>query len=386
MHMFKKLTFRLAFFMTVLGLSAALPSCGGEDDEPVNPVVPEKPETPDEPLEPEPAPPPFQLPAGFAKGADVSWLTLQEAQGEMFYSKTGEAGDAMQILRDDCGVNAIRLRVWVNPADGYCNPADVLAKATRAKALRLPVMVDFHLSDSWADPGKQTPPAAWAGQLPQDMAQSVKSHVTETLTSLKKAGVDVKWVQVGNETPSGMLWESGRVKDQNAGSFPLYLNAGYDAVKAVYPDAQVIVHLDRGQDKALYKWFFNLITSKGGKFDMIGMSLYPEKGTWPEQTDETAVDNCIDNIKDVSKRYGKPVMLCEIGMHYTRGSEAARVITKIITSTVVISGNQSSSPLQGIFYWEPQASPGFNGGYNKGAFENGRHNGALAPFSRFRSE
>ena len=362
--------------LLAFGMSAGFAACGGDGDEPVPEEVPgggngggEKPGGPEDPDEPAPSRP------DFAKGADVSWLTLQEARGEKFYDASGTPVDAMKLLRDECGVNAIRLRVWVDPADGYCGAADVLAKARRAKELGLPVMVDFHFSDSWADPAKQNPPAAWTGKTPAQMAQLVGTHVNDVLSSLKDAGVDVPWVQVGNETPSGMLWESGRVKDQNAGSFPLYLNAGYDAVKAVYPSAQVIVHLDRGQDADMYRWFFDLIGARGGKYDMIGMSLYPERNTWPEQTDEAAVNGCIDNIAAVGRRYGKPVMLCEIGFHYTRGAEAARVIGKIMDSAA------TRGVLKGIFYWEPQASPGFNGGYNKGAFENGRPNGALAPFT-----
>lgn len=375
MSILKNVSISLLACILALGLAVSFTSCGDDGSEP-------EPEKPGASAGPEDGPgeedenPSGQLGSGFARGADVSWLTQQEAGGEKFYDASGAPADAMTILRDECGVNAVRLRVWVNPADGYCSPADVLAKALRAKALGLSVMVDFHLSDTWADPAKQTPPAAWAGAEPSAMAASVSAHVSEVLASLKTGGVDVRWVQIGNETPSGMLWESGRVKDRNAGSFPLYLNAGYDAVKAVYPDAKVIVHLDRGQDKALYQWFFDLITARGARFDMIGMSLYPETGTWPEQTDETAVDNCIENIALVARRYGKPVMLCEIGIHYTRGAEAARVIEKIVRATAI-----GASHLKGVFYWEPQASPGFNGGYNKGAFVDGRPNGALAPFT-----
>src|SRR5882757_1831883 len=95
-----------------------------------------------------------------AKGADVSWLTQMEQSGNQFYNASGVSVDCMKLLQD-MGINAIRLRVWVNPAGGWNNTADVLAKALRAQKLGLRILIDFHYSDSWADPGKQTKPAAW---------------------------------------------------------------------------------------------------------------------------------------------------------------------------------------------------------------------------------
>src|SRR5574338_1063473 len=91
----------------------------------------------------------------FAKGADVSWLTQMEAAGIKFYNSSGTEQDCMQILKN-LGMNAIRLRVWVNPSNNWCNQSDVVAKAVRAKNLGLKVMIDFHYSDTWADPGHQT--------------------------------------------------------------------------------------------------------------------------------------------------------------------------------------------------------------------------------------
>jgi len=96
-----------------------------------------------------------------------------------------------------------------NPASGWNNADDVLVKARRAAALGLRVMIDFHFSDSWADPGQQTVPAAWAGyDLPQ-MKTAVAAHVTSVLTKLKSFGITPEWVQVGNETRTGMLWPLG---------------------------------------------------------------------------------------------------------------------------------------------------------------------------------
>ena len=112
---------------------------------------------------PDPVPDPTPTPttSTFAKGADISWLTEMEASGKKFYNSTGTEQDLITILKG-LGMNTIRLRVWVNPANGYNNKADVIAKATRAKAAGMRIMIDFHYSDTWADPGQQTKPAAWA--------------------------------------------------------------------------------------------------------------------------------------------------------------------------------------------------------------------------------
>ena len=98
----------------------------------------------------------------FAKGADVSWLTQLEHEGQVFYNAKGQPQECMSLLKEQCGVNAIRLRVWVNPAEGWNNMQDVLVKARRAHRLGLRLMIDFHFSDIWADPAHQVTPAAWA--------------------------------------------------------------------------------------------------------------------------------------------------------------------------------------------------------------------------------
>ncbi len=106
-------------------------------------------------------PPPPPIPSDFAKGADISWLTQMEAEGRKFYNASGTETECMALLKS-LGMNTIRLRVWVNPSPAWNNIPDVVAKAIRAKNLGLRIMIDFHYSDWWADPGKQTKPAAWA--------------------------------------------------------------------------------------------------------------------------------------------------------------------------------------------------------------------------------
>jgi arabinogalactan endo-1,4-beta-galactosidase len=124
--------------------------------------------------------------------------------------------ECMALLKS-LGMDAIRLRVWVDPPgsdDEYChgswnNTADMLVKARRAKALDMRLMIDFHYSDCWADPAKQFKPAAWKELDMEGLKSAVATHTTEVLTALKNEGITPEWVQVGNETPDGMLWETG---------------------------------------------------------------------------------------------------------------------------------------------------------------------------------
>lgn len=177
---------------------------------------------------------------GFARGADVSWLTQMEAEGRHFYTPGDDRHEmeCMQLLRDHCGVNAVRLRVWVNPAEPWNAIDDVVAKASRANDLGLRTMIDFHFSDTWADPGHQVMPEAWKSLSFEDLTKALADHVTEALGALKAAGVTPEWVQVGNETTPGMMLPVGSV--DNPAQLTQLNNAGYDAVKSVLDRKSVV--------------------------------------------------------------------------------------------------------------------------------------------------
>lgn len=307
----------------------------------------------------------------FARGADVSWLTQMEAEGRKFYTpgENRQEMECMQLLRDCCGVNSIRLRVWVNPEERWNSIADVVEKAIRADKLGMRTMIDFHFSDTWADPAHQIMPAAWKNLSFEEQKTALAGHVAETLNALKEAEVTPEWVQIGNETTPGMMLPVGSV--DNPVQLTELNNAGYDAVKSVFPDAKVIVHLDGGNFQWAYDRMFDILENYGGKYDMIGMSLYPY---WAEQQGETGgwkkvSDDCIANIKHLRDKYGKPVMICEIGMPYNEAEICRELISKMMRTDV-----------EGIFYWEPQAPAGYNDGYTLGCFDNDSPTVALDPF------
>ncbi|HET7536396.1 MAG TPA: glycosyl hydrolase 53 family protein [Candidatus Didemnitutus sp.] len=307
--------------------------------------------------------------APFAKGADVGWLSEMEAAGIKFRGTGNRPLDCLEVLKA-CGMNSIRLRVWVNPKDGWCGEADVVKMAVRAKHAGYRIMIDFHYSDWWADPGKQNKPAAWARHDIRQLKKDVAQHTTKVLTALKQAGVTPEWVQVGNETNDGMLWDDGRAS-KNMKNFAELVASGYHAVKAVFPEAKVIVHISNGYDSALFRWMFDGLKANDTPYDVIGMSLYPTALDWQKLNAQ-----CLANMQDMIARYGKPVMISEVGMEVGDPAAANLFLADIIQKNKSLGEGKGL----GVFYWEPECHADWKH-YTKGAFDrNGRPTVALDAF------
>lgn len=199
-----------------------------------------------------------------------------EATGYRFHDVDGKEKDCLQLLKER-GMNTIRLRVFVNPsqdkASGHCSAAETVVMALRAQKAKMRIMIDFHYSDTWADPAKQAKPAAWANLSFDALQNKVYEHTFDVLTALKKAGVTPEWVQVGNEIPGGMLWPDGSTN--NWAQLAQLLNKGYEAAKAVNAKIKVIVHVDEGNNNEKFRWFFDKATEHQVKYDVIGLSYYP---------------------------------------------------------------------------------------------------------------
>lgn len=339
---------QLKYILSLLLILFMMGACS-EDDK--NPIY-EKP-----PVEEEPDM------SGFAKGADVSWLTEMEQAGISFYDTAGVKTECLSLLRS-MGMNSVRLRVWVNPVDGWCNKTDLLVKAKRAAELNMRIMIDFHYSDSWVDPAQQTKPAVWKDLTGDELVEAIKNHTTEVLKALESWDITPEWVQVGNETGNGMLWDDGLITwdahfNESCAEYTKLNNAGYDAIKAVFPTTKVVVHLQEGNRLALYTGIFDQLEKNGKKWDVIGMSLYPEADTWQDLNDAV-----ISNINTLSKRYDCEVMLCEIGMNWEEEDASYNFLKDLITRAKAID------QCLGVFYWEPEAYNSWEG-YQKGAFNNG---------------
>ncbi|MBQ9660323.1 MAG: glycosyl hydrolase 53 family protein [Bacteroidales bacterium] len=343
------------FFAALLSLAAACQKAGGGSAAP----------------DPDPDP----VVSTLVKGADISWCTELESKGYKFYNAAGQERECTALLKE-IGADAVRLRVWVNPKDGWNGKEDVLVKAKRAKALGLKLLIDFHYSDSWADPDQQTVPAAWKGKGSAELAAAVKAHTQEVLQALKEAGCDVAWVQVGNETIQGMLWDSGKVSGSSVGQFVTYFHAGREAVKAVYPQAQVILHLNNGWDLQTLNWFLTLMKGRSLDYDILGLSLYPsywEGGAYPDW--KSKVQQFVSNLASLRNAYGKPVMLVEFGMPASQPAQARAALQYLFDNT------RGAEGFLGVFYWEPEAEHD-RCGYDYGAFSGGKPTEALEPFGR----
>lgn len=298
--------------------------------------------------------------AAFAKGADVSWVTQMEKEGCKFYDAAGKETECMALLKS-LGMNTIRLRVWVNPTDGWCGKADVMAKAKRAHELGFRLMIDFHYSDWWADPGKQNKPAAWKNLDLEGLKKAVADHTTDILTSLKNGGITPEWIQIGNETTGGMLWPDGQnYTDSGFANYVQLHNAGYEAAKAVFPNAWVMVHVDNGWKWETLSWFFNAFSIHGGKCDLIGLSLYPEKNNW-----QTYNQQIVDNIGKLYVQYSKETIICEVGMDWNEASTCRQFLSDLIGRTK----NRAESHCTGVLYWEPEGYQAWSH-YSKAAFDN----------------
>lgn len=333
----KKILFIAAFF-------AALSSCNSKLPPSVDPTP-----------EPEPEPQEIVIPA-FAKGADIGWASEMESRGRTFKKKSGEQAPLLDVLKD-CGINSIRLRVWVDPYKGWSGKDDVVAAAKKVTEAGMPLMVDFHYSDFFADPSRQTIPAAWAADKADvsKMVKHVADYTTEVLSALKQAGVTVNWIQIGNETRAGMLFGVGDLIYSNKGKeFENYVklsNAGYDAAKAIYPDALVMPHIDKAFDSTNNTWWFTSFKNQGGKFDALALSHYPQE-SWnkgSQVSPEDANSQAIAFVKSAVSTFKVPVIIAEVGVKTPSGeSKAKQILEAFYTEIRKIEG------CTGVFYWEPE--------------------------------
>lgn len=261
-------------------------------------------------------------PDDFVMGGDLGMIHEVESLGGQF-SRGGVVDDPIDIM-GDAGMNLARLRLWVDPytvtgepyGGGTNDLATTIATAQRAKAAGMEVLLDFHLSDWWADPGTQTLPKAWRGLSYPQLLSTVRQYTHDVVDAMRGAGVLPEMVQMGNEIPGGILWDHGRVGNGVSDFTQLaeLLEAGITGVDAALrpgEDVEIVLHLDHGGDNALYRWWFDAITAAGVPFDIIGLSYYP---FWHGTMGELAA-----NLNDISARYGKDVLIVETAYGWTLG-------------------------------------------------------------------
>ena len=251
------------------------------------------------------------LPEGFFLGMDVSSVLAEEASGVKYYDASGNERDLFAMLSEN-GVNLIRVRVWNDPFDsqgrgyggGNCDIDAAVEIGKRAAAAGLPLLVDFHYSDFWADPGKQMAPKAWKGMdIDEEKVPAVEEYTRDCLQKLKDAGVSVAMVQLGNET-NGML--CGEKIWMNIYKI---MNAGSKAVREIYPDALIAVHFANPENGDAYRSWASKLAYYHLDYDVFGTSYYPY---W-----HGTLDNLKTVLSEIADTYGKKVMVMETSYAWT---------------------------------------------------------------------
>jgi arabinogalactan endo-1,4-beta-galactosidase len=328
----------------------------------------------------------------FIAGADFSDLKFFEDRG-ITYKDGGQVQDGLQILKNH-GINCIRLRLWTSSAaqakaDPYNytnNLAYTLPLAQRVKNAGLLFLLDFHYSDTWADPGHQATPAAWAGLNFAQLVAQMRSYNSNTIVSLAAAGAMPDYVQIGNEITSGMLWTNGQLTGSWSSSNPSWIRLGQlmnaaiqgieDATNATGAKMpKVIVHIDKGGDWGTTKAYFENLNAQGVPYDIIGESYYPFY-----QGSPASLNNCLSNA---AVEFGKPIIVAEDAFPYTNSCPSAWLSqlygypptpagqVSFIAALAQIVESVPNHLGIGFFYWgaEYQAANGVNeAGFNTSSF------------------
>jgi len=307
------------------------------------------------------------LPADFINGVDISTVLSEEESGVVYRDFEGNPADIFDVLHD-AGVNYVRVRVWNNPynagGDGYGAGNVDVDRATeigqRATAAGLRVLVDFHYSDFWADPGKQKAPKAWASYDLAQTTTAVHDFTEDALQQMEDAGVDVGMVQVGNETNGAMAGVSG------IGNLTGLFSAGSAAVREVYPDALVAVHFTNPETSGRYAGYAAALDAANVDYDVFASSYYPY---W-----HGTLANLTSVLSDVATTYDKKVMVAETSYAYTLadGDGTTNSVTSVGDSPYPVSVQGQATEIRdvmaavndvadgaglGVFYWEPAWIP-----------------------------
>lgn len=321
----------------------------------------------------------------FIRGVDVSTLDMLETLGAKYY-RNGIEDDPLTILHNN-GANFVRLKLWVNPYDEDGNPYGggnndyntTLRLAKRAQALGMGILIDFHLSDFWADPANQIKPKAWVDLSYDELKNTLYNYMKNTLDDFATEGIVPEMVQVGNEISSGILHEDGEVGDGEHDFIGLagLLESAISGIRSsAASKTKIILHLDQGGRNELYSWFFGglLEASPNLDFDVFGLSYYP---MW-----HGTMDGLQYNLNYLASTYNKEVCVVETAYAWTTedGDGSGNVFIsgdeEVGGYPATVDGqfnfmndlesvilNVSNDRGIGYFYWEPEWLPVEGGTY-----------------------
>lgn len=285
----------------------------------------------------------------FVLGADISWYPQMLDDGFVFRNEKGEEAPLLDTLKA-LGFNAIRLRTWVDPSNnrhaGRCSAQETLALAQECQAAGFRIMIDFHYSDSWADPGQQHKPKAWEN-LPFDaLVQQVYDYTRTTMQLLKDGGVRVEWAQIGNEINPGMMLPDGSTEDFS--KLSKLITAGHDAVKDVTPETITMVHLAEFNMTDFILDYFAELDKHGCRYDMPGFSYYPYH--LPKMTREECHQGYLRSMKELPNKLGKDFMIVETGEIST---DEPLTIQFLLEQLQVMREHPAC---RGMMLWEPEGA------------------------------
>jgi arabinogalactan endo-1,4-beta-galactosidase len=298
----------------------------------------------------------------YAIGADLSFLKQAEERGVKFRDG-GVEKPGLQIFREH-GYNWIRLRLFHTPStQARPLPNDLaytIALAQDAKARGFRFLLNYHYSDTWADPAKQFLPKAWEGKSHAELVAAVHDYTRDTIAAFRTAGVMPDMVQIGNEVTPGMLWPDGRLPE-NWDNFADLLKAGIAGVDAGRGDAprpRIMLHIEKGGDRERTRWFFDNVLKRGVQFDVIGQSYYP----WWHGT----LLDLRDTLHFMAETYRKEIILVEVAYNwrpteyladpppFPETPEGQRDFLAAVHELVLATPHGLG---KGVFWWEPAVPP-----------------------------
>lgn len=339
-------------------------------------------------------------------GGDISMLARYEEQGTVYRDSKGNKVDVLQFFHDKKW-NAMRVRLFVDPEnapgdhkdEGVCQDINYVTTLSRQiKDAGFKLMLDFHYSDTWADPGKQFIPKRWEKCSSQAMADSVYCYTRDCLKTLKRVGATPDLIQVGNEISFGTLWPTARVdsaKDSRWSILADILNHGAKACRTVCPEAKLIIHTEKAGEWEYTRDYYNELRNRKVDYDIIGLSYYP---IWHRNVGVLAAT--LDSLAQQFPE--KEVMIVETANYYSHDNdrwsksddysqfypispEGQRIFTHELVSELLRHDN-----VTGLFWWFPEENAYGNtvikGWLNRGLFDNrtGKALPAIDEFARFR--
>ncbi len=256
-------------------------------------------------------------------GIDASTQREVDAKSPHYFYQ-GKEIEPWRFLHDHNGVNYMRLRLWLNPYSekgepygGGTNDYETFKiLALRAQKDGYKILLDFHYSDFWCDPGKQTMPKAWVGLSKEEVASRLYAYTKETLKKASSDGIKVDSIQIGNEITNGMLWPLGKLNyvdehhiREGYENLILFLKAGIKAAREVTPKALLVIHLENSGNLVLHEEFYTQMAKHNLDYDVIGLSYYPYwHGLFPA---------FFANVENLKAKFHKPIWIVETGYGFT---------------------------------------------------------------------